>query len=316
MVEFSRLALFMAPMVDLSHEAYRDLVRSFGGCDLFYSEMLNSRILPSEKPGESLYLRWHDTKELILQVLGNDPDLMKNAAEKLINVNPWGIDINMGCWLKKITTHGWGLALMKDINLAKKVVDAVRSVMEIPLSVKLRIGFSLDKAYLLDFVSMLAGSGVDFIVLHARTALDGLNRPARWEYIAMVKEHLKIPVIGNGDVKSARDALSLLQQTRCDGVMIGRQALRQPWIFRDIKALLKGELQEGAPDLKDVMINLTYLLEKYFSSNIGVKRFKVATPWLAENLVFGHYLVKEIGRSQHMQGIRLKIEKVFADGIT
>jgi tRNA-dihydrouridine synthase B len=306
----------MAPMVDLSHEAYRDLVRSFGGCDLFYSEMLNSRILPSEKPGESLYLKWHDTKELILQILGNDPDLMKNAAEKLLNVNPWGIDINMGCWLKKITVHGWGLALMKDINLAQKVVESVRGAIKVPLSVKIRIGYSLDKSYLLDFVSMLEGSGVDFIVLHGRTALDGLNRPARWEYIAFVKEHLKIPVIGNGDIKSARDALSLLQQTSCDGVMVGRQALRQPWIFRDIKAALNEEPLQDPPDLKEVMITLTYLLEKYFSPIIAVKRFKVAFPWLAENLVFGHYLVKEIGRLHSMDDIRLKIEKTFADGIT
>lgn len=308
--------LIMAPMTHLSHVAFRELVRGFGGCDLFYSEMLNSRILPSERPGDSVYLKWVSPKDLILQIVGNDPELMKDAAARLVSYRPWGIDINMGCWLKKITMHEWGVALMKDIKLAQNVVEAVRSVVDVPLSVKIRLGYSLDKAYLVDFVEMLAASGVDFIVLHPRTAMDGLARPARWEYIAMVKEHSCLPVIGNGDVNNPRDALDLIKQTRCDGVMIGRQALRQPWIFRDIKALLMNKTLEPSPDLPGVIVDLSFLLETHFPPEIAIKRFKKALPWLSTNLKFGHYLAKEVNKTKGMEDIRLKIKEVFAAGIT
>ncbi|HQG30279.1 MAG TPA: tRNA-dihydrouridine synthase, partial [Deltaproteobacteria bacterium] len=103
-------ALIMAPMVDLSHEAYRQLIRSFGGCDLFYSEMLNSRIVPGENPETSIYLKWSVKDDLIFQILGSEPKKMAQAALKLSGYSPWGIDVNMGCWLNKVTVHGWGAA--------------------------------------------------------------------------------------------------------------------------------------------------------------------------------------------------------------
>jgi len=316
MLKFPQPPLIMAPMTDLSHVAFREIIRGFGGCDLFCSEMLNSRILPSERPGDSIYLKWANPKDLILQIVGNDPELMRDGARRLAGYRPWGIDINMGCWLKKITMHGWGVALMKDIKLARNVVKAVRSVVDVPLSVKMRLGYSLDKTYLVDFVEMLGSSGADFIVLHPRTAMDGLKRPARWEYIAMVKEHSCLPVIGNGDVNTPQDALELIKQTGCDGVMIGRQALRQPWIFRDIKALRADKPLEESPDLQGVIVDLSSFLETHFPPEIAIKRFKKAIPWLATNLKFGHYLAKEVSKINGMEDICLKIKEIFAAGIT
>ncbi len=305
----------MAPMVDLSHVAYRELIRSFGGCDLFYSEMLNSRILRSEKPGTSIYLRWASTDDLIFQILGNDPDTMKYAAEKLDTYNPWGIDINMGCWLKKVTVHGWGAALMKDMDTARAVVSAVRSVTNRPLSVKFRIGYALDMNYLLEFGTMLEDAGADFLVLHARSVADGMSRKARWEYIAALKEHVSVPVIGNGDVMSAPDACSMMKATGCDGVMVGRQALIQPWIFRDIKALTSGKECPDAPDLKEVIFDLHRLLEEHFPADVALKRFKTALFWLAQNLTFGHFLTKQGGRAKSMDEAKACITGCFESGM-
>ncbi len=310
-------ALIMAPMVDLSHVAYRQLIRSIGGCDLFYSEMLNSRIVPAESPETSIYLKWAVKDDLILQILGNEPEKMEEAASKLDGYDPWGIDINMGCWLNKVTVHGWGAALMKDMEAARTVLAAVRrAVKSRPVSVKMRIGYTPDKGYLLDFASMIQEGGADFIVLHARTVPEGMNRKARWDYIGAVKDHLSIPVVGNGDIRTPRDAVSMVRQTGCDGVMIGRQAVIRPWIFRDVKALAAGGPIEDPPDLKNVMLKLLDLLMEYFPPDVALKRFKTAVFWLGENLTFGHYLSKQVGRARDTVQAREVITACFEKGIS
>lgn len=309
-------ALIMAPMVDLSHEAYRQLVRSFGGCDLFYSEMLNSRIVPGENPGTSIYLRWSVIDDLIFQILGNEPEKMEQAAMKLDGYSPWGIDVNMGCWLNKVTVHGWGAALMKDIERSRRVLAAVRrAASERPVSVKMRIGHALDMTYMLDFASMLEEEGADFLVLHARVVGDGMSRRARWDYIAALKEHVSIPVAGNGDIRKPADALAMMRQTGCDGVMIGRQALITPWIFRDIKILSAGLPEEDPPDLMEVILMLLDFLEKNFPPDVALKRFKTGVFWLAMNLSFGHHLAKEAGRARDAFQAREIIRTCFEKGI-
>jgi tRNA-dihydrouridine synthase B len=303
-------------MVDLSHVAYQELVRSFSGCDLFYSEMLNSRMVPMEKPHTSVYLRWTRTEDLIFQILGNDPEKMSESAAKLDGYSPFGIDVNMGCWLKKVTCHGWGVALMKDVGKAHEVISAVRKAVKRPLSVKIRIGYELDKAAMLEFASMLESSGIDFVVLHARTAQDGMSRKARWEYIGALKDHLKIPVVGNGDVRSAGDACDMFRITGCDGIMIGRQALIQPWIFRDIKAVLAGKEREKQPELKEVFLDLHSLLLRHFPPDVALKRFKTALPWLSQNLTFGHHLTKAVSREKSMDAAREQLMGWFERGIS
>jgi len=309
-------ALFMAPMVDLSHVAYQELVRSFSGCDLFYSEMLNTRIVPVEKPQTSIYLRWTSTSDLIFQIVGNDPEKMRESAEKLDGYDPFGIDVNMGCWLKKVTCHGWGSGLMKDVPRAHAVISAVRKATKRPLSVKIRIGHALDKTAMRDFASMLEAAGVDSIVLHARTVEDGMSRKARWEYIGALKDHVKIPVVGNGDIHTPQDAVTMFRQTGCDGVMVGRQALIQPWIFRDIKAALAGEETPQAPRLVDVILDLHRLLGVHFPAEVALKRFKTALFWLSQNLTFGHHLTKAVSREKTMDDAGACLAGWFERGIT
>jgi tRNA-dihydrouridine synthase B len=308
-------ALFMAPMVDLSHEPYRDLVRSFGGCDLFYSEMLNSRIVPYENPAVSQYLRFSRTDDLILQIVGNDTEKIRLSAERLVGFSPWGIDINMGCYMKKITCHGWGVAMMKDINSAEKAITEVRKAISKPLSVKIRIGQNHDLPYLIAFGRMIESAGADFLVIHARSASDALTRPARWEYISRLKDELHIPIVGNGDVLSAADAVRMFNETGCDGVMIGRGAIIRPWIFREIRELLAGSLISDAPAIKEVMLGLVRCIETWFPEEFAVKRFKLALPWLARNLRFGHHFVKNI-RGPNLNDMRRQINEVFDAGIS
>ncbi|MCU0575853.1 MAG: tRNA-dihydrouridine synthase family protein [Desulfobacterota bacterium] len=313
---FPENALFMAPMVDLSHVAYQELVRSFSGCDILYSEMLNARIVPGENPGSSVYLKWTRLDDLIFQIAGNDLERMCGSAAKLNGFSPFGIDVNMGCWLKKVTCHGWGAGLMRDAVRAQAVLAGVRRVVTRPLSVKMRIGYGLDMQAMSDFASMLVECGVDFIVLHARTVEDGMSRRARWEYIAALKDQVSVPVVGNGDVKSARDAIDMFARTGCDGVMVGRQAVVQPWIFRDIKALLAGNEPPEPPPVMDVMLELHRLLSLHFAPDVALKRFKTAMAWLSQNLTFGHHLTKNVGREKSMEGAASCIQRAFGQGIS
>jgi tRNA-dihydrouridine synthase B len=302
-------------MVELSHVACRELVRSFGGCDIFYSEMLNSRIVPTERPGSSVFLKWTRLDDLVLQIVGGDPDRMRLAAEVLDRIGPFAIDVNMGCWLKKVTCHGWGAALMRDAERAGRVLASVRQVVDRPLAVKMRIGHEPDADAMCDFASMLVECGADFIVLHARTVEDGLSRKARWEYIARLKGHVRVPVVGNGGVACAQDAVDMFGRTGCDGVMVGRQALVQPWIFRDIRALLAGDLPPDPPPVRDVMLELHRLVGEHFAGDVALKRFKTATAWLSQNLVFGHHLSKVVGREKTMDGAARAVREAFAQGL-
>jgi tRNA-dihydrouridine synthase B len=310
-----RRALFMAPMVDLSHEPYRELVRSFGGCDLFYSEMLNSRMVPNENPDTSQYLRFKKTDDLIIQLIGNDPDKIHLSTERVDSFSPWGIDINMGCYLKKITCHGWGAAMMKDIYTAEKVICAARKATVKPLSVKIRIGQKHDLSYLIQFGKMIESAGADFVVLHARSESDGLTRPAKWKYISKLKSELSIPVVGNGDITSAADAARMFDETGCDGVMIGRGAIIKPWIFREIRELLSGNIISAAPYIKEVMLALSDGIEAWFPEETAVKRFKLALPWLAQNLRFGHHFVKTI-KGPQLNDMRTQIDEAFQAGMS
>ncbi len=309
-------ALFMAPMVDLTHVAYQDLVRSLTGCDIFYSEMLNARIVPGENPATSVYLKWTRLDDLIFQITGNDTEKMQESAAKLEGYGPFGIDINMGCWLKKVTCHGWGAGLLKDPSRAREILSAVRRAVKKQLSVKMRIGYSPDVKAMLEFASMLVETGADMIVLHARTVQDGMSRRARWEYIAALKDNVQVPVVGNGDVKTAQDALDMFAATGCDGVMVGRQALVKPWIFRDIKALLGGADPQSPPALDEVMLKLLSLLMDHFTPDVALKRFKTAFFWLSQNLTFGHHLAKAVGREKTQEGITACIRHAFDQGIT
>lgn len=308
--------LMLAPMVDLSHVAYRELIRELGGCDLFYSEMLNARRLPLETPQNSVYLKWSCKDDLILQLIGNEPEKLARAAGQLDAYAPAGIDLNLGCWLKKITCHGWGVALMRELETSRQIITAMRPQINRPFSVKIRIGHEPDAAYLKDFILMLCGCGVDRVVLHARTVADGLNRPPRWEYLALAKAVCTVPLIGNGGIECAADAVRMLAETGCDGVMVGRAALVKPWIFRDIRNQLAGREPEPAPELRGVILELLERLEDHFDAVTAMKRLRTALPFLARNLNFGHHLVKEVGHAASPAEGRAIIEGCYAEGLT
>src|SRR5262245_42399912 len=224
-----------APMAGLSHVAFRQVVRSYlprGVSTLLFTEMLSTRLLPREDVGETPQTQVAPGEEdLVPQLLGNDEQLIAESLEKLKAIHPAGIDINMGCPVSKVLKHNWGVALMGDIKYAEKVVRQTRQITQLPLSVKMRTGLTDDPEYLVDFACMLQEAGADWITLHPRIQAHHRKGSAHWSDIGRVREAVRIPVVGNGDIQQSEDILRMQAATGCDGVMVARASTARPWIF-------------------------------------------------------------------------------------
>ncbi|HEX4924406.1 MAG TPA: tRNA-dihydrouridine synthase family protein [Bdellovibrionales bacterium] len=225
----------LAPMVGLSHKHLRRLVRSYlpqGARTIWPTEMLNSRRLPNENLSTKAETRRDaDETDVVPQILGNEEKFIAPSVRKLEDWGAAGIDINMGCPVKKALKHNYGVALMGDAAYAAEVVHMTVKAARTPVSVKLRAGLQDDQDYLLRFVHGLQDAGASWITLHPRLAGEKRRGFARWPQIKTVREAVRIPVIGNGDIQTADDALEMLEQTGCDMSMVGRAMTARPWLL-------------------------------------------------------------------------------------
>ncbi len=224
----------LAPMAGVSNSSFRLICRSFGA-DVVFSEMISADgiIYGSQKTIELMKFR-PEERPYIVQIFGNEPIKMAEAIKFIEkNIEPDGIDINMGCPAKKVSSHGRGAALLKDFEQAKKIASTARRASKLPLSVKMRLGWEEFEIH--EFVKDLEKIGIDALTIHARTKVQGFKGNPAWKAIRDVKRLVQVPVIGNGDVTSLEDDKKIREVTNCDGVMIGRGALGRPWLFREIK---------------------------------------------------------------------------------
>ncbi|MBI5894957.1 MAG: tRNA-dihydrouridine synthase family protein, partial [Desulfobacterales bacterium] len=225
--------LVLAPMTLLGHVAFRHLLDELGGCALMFSEMCSGARIPTENRHTSSYFRWRDEEagRLAIQILGSDGGRMAAAARRIEAEGLFGVDINLGCAVKEICKFNQGAALLKEPAAAAGLVRQVRQAVQCPLMVKFRTGWQDDPAIPVDLARRLEDAGADALTFHPRVAPDVRTRPARWEYIALVKAAVSIPVFGNGDVFDAQDCLKMLTTTGCDGVALGRLGIARPWSF-------------------------------------------------------------------------------------
>lgn len=228
--------LMLAPMAGQTNHAFRTLCREIGDCGLVCTELLSSHAIHYKSEKTFNMFDWAgDQHPFAVQLYGSDPTMMAEAARVVVDHGADIVDINMGCWVPKVAKTGAGAALLKDVCTATAVVDAIIKAVNVPVTVKIRSGFTADNLTAVPFAKAAEASGVKSIVVHARTAEQGFSGEANWDMIRQVKESVSnIPVIGNGDVKTADDAAQMLRETGCDGVMIGRAALGNPWIFHQI----------------------------------------------------------------------------------
>jgi tRNA-dihydrouridine synthase B len=242
--------LTLAPMAGHTHYAFRRLCRELGACGLVTTELLSSSAMTA-KGGEKQARKMFDWREdeypVAVQLFGGDPYEVAEAARIVVSYGATMVDINMGCWVPKLTKKGCGAALLRDVCTATAVVDAVVNAVDVPVTVKVRSGFEDGIVTAIPFAKAAQQSGVKAVAVHARFAGQGHSGFADWDVIRRVKETVPdLPIIGNGDVHNGEDAARMFAQTGCDGVMVGRSALGHPWIFRQIKHYL--ETGEHLPD--------------------------------------------------------------------
>lgn len=298
----------VAPMVGLTHAAFRATVRHFTPPSihpLLFTEMLSTRRLPFERIDRVDELKCYDNEKMFIpQILGNEESFIEKSIQKLMPLNPWGFDINMGCPARQHLKHNWGVRLLGDRDYAAKVVAMTKKHSPVPVSVKMRCGTEVaDPQFLDDFTAALEDAGADWLTIHARLQSQKHKGDANYDLVADLRTKRKIPVVVNGDIQTAEDALKIYRGGGADGIMIGRAATARPWILWQIAhALGYTESPEAFPGMQPpstpeeegrfylmAMVHFMESLEKYFDNdekNMRRLRFYVinSNRWF----LFGH----------------------------
>lgn len=275
----------LAPMAGVTDSTFRQICKK-NGADFVTTEMVSAKGLyyKSKKTAALMSLSTEEMPAAI-QLFGSEPDIMAKVAPLLHKAGAYAIDINMGCPMPKIVGNGDGSALMKNPALAGEIVKAVKNAVKIPVTVKIRKGWDSDTCQ--EFAKVLEANGADSITVHARTKEQLYSGNADLNAIKEVKNAVKIPVIGNGDIFSAEDAKNMLDFTGCDGVMVGRGALGNPFIFRQIKELFeKGSVTYFPSDserLKTALLHTKMLCEKN-GEHIGVLESRKHIAWYVKGM--------------------------------
>jgi tRNA-dihydrouridine synthase B len=301
----------LAPMEGISHPAFRQVMVDMGGLGLVCTEFVRITASPMGKKQVARTVVKAGNVPLSVQVMGNDALRMGEAAQLVEEAGADVVDINLGCPMPRIVRKGVGAAMLKDLVLLQKVLSHMRANTKGLLSAKIRAGFD-DSDNVLQTARVVADCGVDYIAVHPRRRCDFYRGVADWRIIALLKQHLSIPVIGNGDVWYASAALRMQAETGCDAVMIGRPALRNPWIFQQIASLKAGEAPVH-PDGADLFAYIRTLIRHYEEVFEGRKMglvgpLKEMLTWHARAIPNGRALFNDTLRLQSVDAILEQIE--------
>ena len=243
--------VLLAPMEDVTAQPMRRICKGLADPGLMFTEFVSAMAIHHGAVKTLRKMRVHPEEgPLGIQIFGSDPETMAESAVLAGEMGASLVDINMGCWVPKVCKTGSGAALLKDPDTAAAVVRAVVRAVDLPVTIKVRAGYGLGDFTAPDFVRRLVGEGARMVTLHARFAKQGHDGEADWSLIERLRAAVPdVPLVGNGDVKTGEDALRMIARTGCDGVMVGRAAIGNPWALRDVARALRGESEAAAPTL-------------------------------------------------------------------
>jgi tRNA-dihydrouridine synthase B len=306
----------LAPMAGITDHAYRLMLRRIGGVGLVTMEFISSEAIARGNARQLRKMFFSDQERPIsIQIYGSDSVRMARAAEIVEELAPEVCDINMGCPANKVLKGCAGAALMGDLSLARQIIRAVKSRLTIPLTVKFRLGLDDGRRNYLELGRICEGEGVAAVAMHARTARQMYTGRADWDRIAELKAALSIPVVGNGDIETADDAVAILQSTGCDAVMCGRATMKNPWIFRQIADRLSGHPPREASleDRRELMLAHFDAIEATSDSQIhALHRLRTMTGWYTRGLPNGRSLRVRISELATPGDFRNAVEEFFA----
>jgi tRNA-dihydrouridine synthase B len=255
--------VILAPMEDVTNQAFRRIVKRIANPGLMFTEFVSAMAIHHGAEKTLHKMRIHDEERPVgIQIFGGDADVMAETARKAEELGADIVDINMGCWVPKVCRTGSGAALLKDPDLAERIVQKVVNAVNVPVTVKVRAGWDYSMFAAPELAQRFENAGAQMITLHARFAKQGFDGKANWQLIQDLKHKVKIPVIGNGDIKTPEDAIQMFKETGCDGIMVGRAAISNPWALAKITSLWNGQaaIQETLKDRVETALEHAQLM--------------------------------------------------------
>lgn len=298
--------LILAPMAGVTDLPFRLLCKE-QGCGLLYTEMVSAKAITFNNKNTFELIKVEEKEHPIaLQLFGSEPQVMAEAAKRL-EEEPFDIiDINMGCPVPKVVNNNEGSALMKDPKLAGAIVEAIVKAVKKPVTVKFRTGFTKETINAVPFAKVIEASGASAIAVHGRTREQYYSGKADWDVIRQVKEAVKIPVIGNGDVNSGKSAKALLDETGCDGIMIGRGVRGNPWLFSQINHYFETGKEKERPTMEEVkqMILRHGLLQfEHKGEYTGIREMRKHIAWYTAGYPHSAALRNKVNSIETMESL-------------
>jgi tRNA-dihydrouridine synthase B len=309
-------ATVLAPMAGVTDTVFRRIIRGLGGCGLIMTEFTSAEGLARNARRTLSYLCFDpDEHPITAQLFGGNPEVMGAAAALVEELGFDLVDINLGCPAKKVVKCG-GSGLLRDLQHLEHILKAVRAAVRIPLTIKIRAGWDEKSIVAVEVARLAESVGVEAIAIHPRTRIQNYEGAADWKLIGAVKAAVRMPVIGNGDIRTPADAARMVQQTGCDGIMIGRTAATNPWIFRQIEQLIgTGGYEEPSEADRYRLLSAYFqrLVESQMADAVG--KMKQFACWFTHGVRNGAELRRQVHGSRSAGEILDQVDQFFAASV-